>query len=154
MVLYLLKYTQCNKPYTLGSTLIWPTDKIQVANIGLYMYRSINCELQWWHKLTSLVISMVWSRLSSFKSFDWPVSLTKNKAVFSIVPRLSTWYCPHLLLSIMLGRHLARRVPLLLSAGACYRSISPARRALSCKPATYCCCCRSMGQTDGRSTVS
>jgi len=31
-----------------------------------------------------------------------------------------------------------------------YRSISPASWALSSKPASSCCCCQSMGQTDGR----
>ena len=31
-----------------------------------------------------------------------------------------------------------------------YRSIAPARRALSSKPAGRRCCCRPMGQTDGR----
>jgi len=31
-----------------------------------------------------------------------------------------------------------------------YRSISTARMALSSKPAGRRCCCRSMGQTDGR----
>jgi len=45
----------------------------------------------------------------------------------------------------------ARRAPLLLSAGVCYRSTSPARGALSSKPDDARCCCRSMGQTDGRS---
>ena len=40
--------------------------------------------------------------------------------------------------------------PLLMGAGACYRSISPTRRALSSKPAGGGCCCRSMGHTDGR----
>jgi len=46
------------------------------------------------------------------------------KSVFSLVPR--------------------HRPRLLLSAGACYRSISPARR----------CCCRSMGQTDVRTDAA
>jgi len=42
-------------------------------------------------------------------------------------------------------------VPSLLGAGArrC-RSISPARTALSSKPAGHLCWCRTMGQTDGR----
>jgi len=40
---------------------------------------------------------------------------------------------------------------LLLSAGACYQLISPARAALSRKPAGGRCCCRSTGQTDVRS---
>jgi len=31
----------------------------------------------------------------------------------------------------------------------CCRSISPAHRALSSKPVRRCCCCRSMGRTDG-----
>jgi len=53
-----------------------------------------------------------------------------NKSVFSLVPR--------------------HRPRLLLSAGACYRSISPARRALSSKLAARRCCCRSTGQTDRR----
>jgi len=38
--------------------------------------------------------------------------------------------------------------PLLLSAGACYRSISPARGMLCGKPAARRCCCGLMGQTD------
>ena len=61
--------------------------------------------------------------------------------------------------------HLLLDAALLLSAGACcsaslqlvrgtgarsYRSISPVRMALSSKPAASRCCCRSMGQTDGR----
>jgi len=65
-----------------------------------------------------------------------------NKPVFSLLRWLSTWRCPHFL----------------LSAFACYRSLSLARGALSSKPATRSCCCRSMGQIDGRidgrSTVS
>jgi len=52
------------------------------------------------------------------------------------------------------GMPTARRAPLMLSAGACYQSISPSRGALSSKPAGRRCCCRSMRQTDGRSTVS
>ena len=41
--------------------------------------------------------------------------------------------------------------PLLLGAGfRCCRSIFPARTALSSKPVARRCCCRSMGQTDGR----
>jgi len=40
-------------------------------------------------------------------------------------------------------------VPLLLNAGACYRSISPVCRVLSSKPTTHRCCCWLMGQTDG-----
>jgi len=40
--------------------------------------------------------------------------------------------------------------PLLLSAGACYWSISSAHRALSCKPTARRCCCRSTGRTDER----
>jgi len=40
--------------------------------------------------------------------------------------------------------------PLLLRTGACYRLISPAREALSSKPAARCSCCRTTGQTDGR----
>jgi len=41
--------------------------------------------------------------------------------------------------------------PLLLSPGACYRSISPVRGALSSKPAACRCCGRPMGrQTDGQ----
>jgi len=61
-------------------------------------------------------------------------AIANNKSLFSLVPRLSTRHCPHL--------------P--LSAVAYYRSISPARGALSSKPAARRCCCRSMGQTDGR----
>jgi len=39
---------------------------------------------------------------------------------------------------------------LLLSACACYRSISHARGALSSKPTGGRCCCQSIGRTDGR----
>jgi len=39
---------------------------------------------------------------------------------------------------------------LLLSAGAYYRSIFPARRELSSKRIARRFCCRTMGQTDGR----
>jgi len=60
--------------------------------------------------------------------------INSNKSMFSLVPRLSTRHCPHLLLSVV----------------ACYRSISPACGALSSKPAAHRCCCRSTGQTDGR----
>jgi len=45
---------------------------------------------------------------------------------------------------------LAHRAPLLLSAGPCCLSISPARGTLSSKPAGGRCCCRSTGQTDGQ----
>ena len=54
------------------------------------------------------------------------------KSVLSLVPRLSTRHCPHFL----------------PSAVACCRSISPARAALSSKPAARRCCCRSTGETD------
>jgi len=63
-----------------------------------------------------------------------------NKSVLSLLRRLSTWRCPHLL----------------LNAGAC--STAPAvidwyplqTLALSSKPTGRRCCCRSMGQTDGQ----
>jgi len=54
--------------------------------------------------------------------------------VFSLVPRLSTRHCPHLL----------------LNAVACYRSISLTRDSLSSKPAARRCCCRLTRHTDGR----
>ena len=54
--------------------------------------------------------------------------------------RLSTWHCPHLLLSAVLRRCCC------LTPGASYRSISPVRRALS----TCRCCCRTAGQSDGQ----
>jgi len=57
-----------------------------------------------------------------------------SKSVFGFLRRLSTWHCPHLL----------------LSAVACYRVISPVRGALSSKPAARRCCRQSMGQTDRR----
>ena len=41
-----------------------------------------------------------------------------------------------------------------ICVGACYRSIPSARGVLSNKPAGSRCCCRSMGQTDGRSVVT
>jgi len=69
----------------------------------------------------------------------------QNKSVFSLVPRLSTWHCPHLLLSIccvLYGAVVAER-------RACYRSVFPVRDAHSKIPAARCCCCRSTGQTDG-----
>ena len=63
------------------------------------------------------------------------VHFNTNNSVISVVRRLSTWHCPHLL----------------LSAGAGSRqSVSPVHTALSSKPATCRCCCRSMGQTDGQ----
>jgi len=40
---------------------------------------------------------------------------------------------------------------LVLSAGACCRLLSPACEALSSKPDTHRYCCRTMGQTNGRS---
>jgi len=41
-----------------------------------------------------------------------------------------------------------------LQHGACtYRPVSPARRALSSKPAGRRCCCRSTGQTGGRTSL-
>ena len=46
--------------------------------------------------------------------------------------------------------HLPRRALLLLSDSTCYQSISPARWALSSKPATYHCGCWIMWQTDGQ----
>ena len=75
-----------------------------------------------------------------------------NKSVFSLLRRLSTWRCSHLLLSA---------APLLLNAGACCTVLAErsqqARCAaidrhllLSSKPTGRCCCCRSMGQTDGQ----
>jgi len=70
----------------------------------------------------------------------------QNKSVFSLVPRLSTWHCPHLLLSIccvLYGAVVAER-------RACYRSVFPVRDAHSKIPAARRCCCRSTGQTDGR----
>jgi len=62
----------------------------------------------------------------------------QNKSVLSLVPRLSTWRCPHLLL-----RAGCRRTS--------YRSMFAAGAALSSAAARRCCC-RSTGQrrTDGR----
>ena len=61
-----------------------------------------------------------------------------NKFVFTILRRFSSWRYPHLLLSA--GARAAR-------ARSC-RSISPARRARSSKPASGHCCCRWDRQTD------
>jgi len=61
-----------------------------------------------------------------------------NKSVFSLLRRLSTWRYRHFLLS-------ARAY---WTAQCSNRSISPAGRALSSKPAASRRCCRSMGQTD------
>jgi len=58
-----------------------------------------------------------------------------NKYVLSLLRRLLTWRYPHR--------------PLHHGARSC-RSICPTHRALSSKPAGRRCCCRSMGQTDGR----
>jgi len=44
--------------------------------------------------------------------------------------------------------------PWLMSEGACYRSVSPARGVLSSKPAARRCCFVDRRETDGRSTVS
>jgi len=63
-----------------------------------------------------------------------------NKSVFSLLHRLSTW----------------RYLHLLLSAGACSTVPTDVNRyvlqtpALNSKPAGSRCCCRSMGQTYGR----
>ena len=55
---------------------------------------------------------------------------------------------PFLLLH-RLVHQLSTRHCLLLSAVACYQSISPARGALSSKLAACHCCCQSKRQTDG-----
>ena len=73
--------------------------------------------------------NVLWQKLSN--NFLLSFSFT-NKFVFSLVSRLLTRHYPHLL----------------LSAGACYRSISRVRGSLSSKPAASRCCCRSMGHTD------
>ena len=59
--------------------------------------------------------------------------------------RLSTWHCPHLLLSAVLR---PRAASLLLPGARRCRSISFARTALSSKPAARRCCVRLMEQTD------
>ena len=69
-----------------------------------------------------------------------------NKSVFSLVPWLSTWHCPHLLPSVVLWHRCCWAcLQLVCSAGSCW-STSPARRALSSKPASQYY--QSMGQTD------
>ena len=94
-------------------------------------------------------------RISSFCTVAWQLArfqLTQriarsvgdrwvscNKSVFSLLRRLSTWRYRHFLLS-------ARAY---WTARCSSRSISPAGRALSSKPAASRRCCRSMGQTDG-----
>jgi len=47
----------------------------------------------------------------------------------------------------------AERRRRLLHGASCFRSISPARLALSSKPAGCSCYCRSMGQTDRQTTT-
>jgi len=68
-----------------------------------------------------------------------------SKSAFSFLRRLITWHCPHLLLcdAAGCGAAAADRRP------CSNRSISPARRAHSNKPAAAECGGR-MGQTDGR----
>jgi len=62
--------------------------------------------------------------------------------------RLSTWHCPHLLLSAVL-RPTAVAPLLLVAPGVGRRRlISAARTALGSKPAARHCCGRMVGQTD------
>jgi len=82
--------------------------------------------------------------LPNFNSYHQYETL-QNKSVFSLVPRLLTRHCPHLLLSAVLRRRCC-----CAPAPVCYRSKSPARRTPSSTPAVRRCCCGSMGQTDGR----
>ena len=64
---------------------------------------------------------------------------------------LSTWHCPHLLLSAVLRRRCCWACPQLVrGAGASYRSISFASGVLSSKPAARRSCCWTTGQTGGR----
>ena len=68
-----------------------------------------------------------------------------DKSVFSFLRQLTTWHCTQLLLRAVLRR------------GCCWtpsinRSISPARRAHSSKPAAEECGGR-MGQTDGQTDI-
>jgi len=64
-----------------------------------------------------------------------------DKCVLSLLRQLSVWCCLHLLLSAG-----ARSTPTVYTCP----SISSAHRVLSSKLAIHHCCCRSMGQTDGR----
>jgi len=63
----------------------------------------------------------------------------------SLVPRLPTGHCPHLLLNAVLRRSCCWAP----APAAADRYLLPAG-ALSNKPASRRCCCRLMGQTDGR----
>ena len=59
-----------------------------------------------------------------------------NKSVFSLVPRLSTWHCPHLLLSAV-AAGCACNWYATRGADSC-RSVSPAHRALSSAAVDQC----------------
>jgi len=94
--------------------------------------------------LTALVILSprtgvsVWDK----SSFAWR-RYVGNKSVLSLVPRLSTWRYPHLLLSACA----AYRLSIDICAGA--RAQQQTSRAPE-----HTDCCRSMGQTDGHRTVA
>ena len=91
-------------------------------------------------------LSVHTSRLNTKQTHStWKLYWYKiNKSLLSLLRRLSTWRCPHSLMST--GAPAARRPQRARS----YRSISSAHRTLSSKPAGRRCCCWSTGQTDGR----
>ena len=97
------------------------------------------------------ILSGLHQRISGFRKNPDLTSLPKiettgNPSLCSVsLIQLSTWHCPHLLLSAMLR---PRAAALLLPGARRCRSISFARTALSSKPATCRCCVRLMGQTD------
>jgi len=89
----------------------------------------------WRHTLKAYTIA--WT--VGYISFIHPT----DKSVLSLLRQLSVWCCLHLLLSA--GAH---STPTVYTCP----SISSAHRVLSSKLAIHHCCCRSMGQTDGRRT--
>jgi len=64
-----------------------------------------------------------------------------NKSLLSFVPRLSTWHCPHLLLSAPAGGTWRRRQQLSIDISCLQGAQQQDGRR---------CCCRRTGQTDGR----
>ena len=71
-------------------------------------------------------------------------TLCYNKSVFSLVLRLSTWHCTHLLLNAVL-RHRYCWAP-----GTVNRYVLPARRSQQIRCTASRCWCQMTGQTDGR----
>jgi len=82
-----------------------------------------------------------------------------SRSAFSLVPRLSTRHCPHLLLSAVLRRSAAERACRWYASAApapaaVDRYLLPAERSAANPPAITVAAGRWDRQTDGRSTVS